>query len=342
MKHSELKQLIREELSNILKENEEEDGMKDASISSNYAIIPKDMGKALDAISNPDNYVDERGTYFNRNFIDRKMQDEIFGIGADHMKDNQARENWEKLSPTYRVLKLKDIQNREPELVKKGLEKNEFEKAYISWKEEGNEGSKEDFIINSGYDILKMVSKDGRYVRYYPIKTGQNLNKYGGALSPNLHYDIEGDKIIFPSEKIKVWGNKDLIKRRVKTIMNNAGVEFRESEKIDIELPTITTKPTLKPTASTTSLLTTTVNTADQADDLIKLFKNRLGKVSSAEYKVEPTGVGADRKYKSIVTGISADQRAKLQLLAFDFKKNLKEQNEIERHQMLVRAGIIK
>ena len=342
MKHSELKQLIREEFSNILKENKEEDGMKDASISSNYAIIPKDMGKALDAISNPDNYVDERGTYFNRNFIDRKIQNKIFGIGADHMKDNQARENWEGLSPTYRVLKLKDIQNREPELVKKGLEKNEFEKAYISWKEEGNEGSKEDFIINSGYDILKMVSKDSRYVKYYPIKTGQNLNKYGGALSPNIHYDIEDDKIVFPLEKIPMWKDKSLIKKRVATIMNNAGVEFKESEKIDIELPTPTTKPTLKPTAPTTLPLTTTVNTADQADNLIKIFKNRLGEVPSAKYEVETVGDRNDRKYKLVVTGISDDQRAKIQPLSFDFKKNLREQNEIERHQMLVRAGIIK
>jgi hypothetical protein len=223
-----------------------------------------------------------------------------------------------------------------------GLEKNEFEKAYISWKEEGNEGSKEDFIINSGYDILKMVSKDGRYVKYYPIKTAQNLNKYAGTLSPNLHYDIEGDKIIFPSEKIKVWGNKKLIKRRIKTIMNNAGVEFKESEKIDIELPTITTKPTLKPTTPSTPPLSTTVNTADQADKLRKMFQKRLGDVPGAKYEVESTGTGAERKYKLVVTGISADQRAKLQPLAFDFKQNLKESLDFERRQMLVRAGIIK
>jgi hypothetical protein len=74
MKHSELKQLIREEMQNILKEDEEKDGMKDTLYTLlNYAIIPKDMGKALDALSDPDNYVDERGTYFNRNFGDRKM-----------------------------------------------------------------------------------------------------------------------------------------------------------------------------------------------------------------------------------------------------------------------------
>jgi hypothetical protein len=259
------------------------------------------------------------------------------------MKDNQARENWEELSPTFRILKLKDIQNREPELFKKGLEKNEFEKAYTSWKEEGNEGSKEDFIINSDYDILKMVSKDGRYVKYYPINTcSKSKSKYGGALSPNIHYDIEGDKIVFPSEKLKVWGNKKLIKRRVKTIMDNGGVEFKESEKIDTEIPTTTTKPTLEPTTPSTPPLSTTVNTADQADKLRKIFQKRLGDVPGAKYEVESTGTGAERKYKLVVTGISADQRAKLQPLAFDFKQNLKESLDFERRQMLVRAGIIK
>lgn len=236
-------------LIDILLENEE-GGIQDFPKEDiDYSIIPSDMGKALDALSNPDNYVDKDNISFSDNFADREMIDKIFGKGAPHQKDGQAQKDWESLSQTSRVLKLKDIQSREPELFKKGLESQGFEKAYTSWKEEGNDGNEEDFILNSDYNILKIVSKVGREPKYYPIKTKDNIAKYGGTLSSNTHYDIDGEKITFPTRKIKTWGKKDLIKKRIESIMNNAGVEFDtpiETETTSTSTTPTTEKPTLK------------------------------------------------------------------------------------------------
>jgi hypothetical protein len=70
-------------LTDILRQinEEEENGLKDAPKGEyNFAIIPNDMGKALDALSDPENYVvktkDEEGnekieTDFTSNFNDR-------------------------------------------------------------------------------------------------------------------------------------------------------------------------------------------------------------------------------------------------------------------------------
>jgi hypothetical protein len=160
-------------------------------------------------------------------------------------------------------------------------------------------------------------------------------------MEKDVHYFVKNNVVAFPQEN-SPFNPKAYLKKVLKTIMDNANLEYRfidiEKEGSEDNIPITKSQPT----APTTPPLSTTVNTADQADKLRKIFQNRLGEVPNAKYEVESTGVGADRKYKLIVTGISADQRAKLQPLAFDFKQNLKEQNEIERHQILVRAGIIK
>jgi len=314
-------------LIDILLENEE-GGIQDLPKEAiDYSIIPSDMGKALDALSNPDNYVDKDNTSFSDNFADRELLKKIFGYGADHIKDGQAQKDWDSLPPTSRVLKLKDIQSREPELFKKGLESQEFEKAYTSWKEEGNDGNEEDFILNSDYNILKIVSKVSRTPKYFPISTKQNIAKYGGTLSPNTHYEVEGEKIIFPTRKIKTWGKKDLIKKRIESIMNNAGVEFDtpiETETTSTSTTPTTEKPTLK----------------------ITLDPKKIKGNKAVEKKIE----GLKSTYKKnfsfadkVLVIKNIDKAKKLDLIGF-FRpyQKVEEVNEDFKKMMQLRAGIIK
>ena len=336
MKKLELRQLIREELSNILKENEDEQGGEQKDIRAQYdlAIQPSSIKDALKALDNIDNY----GIYA-QNMRKPDVIKKVFGPSIPAQKAGAAWKDWDERSDNEKDAKIADIKNRVPEEWSNTVEKNtpKFE----NWKAEGNEGDFEEWLKSLNGKSLPLEFY-GRYGKnYFPMKTPDNLKKYAGKMEKDIHYFVKNNLIAFPQEN-SPFNPKAYLKKVLKTIMDNANLEYRfidiEKEGGEDNIPV--TK--CQPTAPTTPPLTTTVNTADQADNLIKIFKNRLGEVPSAKYEVEPTGVGADRKYKTVVTGISADQRAKLQPLAFDFKQNLREQNEIERHQMLVRAGIIK
>jgi hypothetical protein len=263
----------------------------------------------------------------------------VFGPSIPAQKAGAAWKDWDERSDNEKDAKIADIKNRVPEEWSNTVEKNtpKFE----NWKAEGNEGDFEEWLKSLNGKSLPLEFY-GRYGKnYFPMKTPDNLKKYAGKMEKDIHYFVKNNVIAFPQEN-SPFNPKAYLKKVLKTIMDNANLEYRfidiEKEGGEDNIPVTKSQPT----APTTPPLTTTVNTADQADNLIKIFKNRLGEVPSAKYEIEPTGVGADRKYKTVVTGISADQRAKLQPLAFDFKQNLREQNEIERHQMLVRAGIIK
>ena len=84
--------------------------------------------------------------------------------------------------------------------------------------------------------------------------------------------------------------------------------------------------------------LSVTKDSRDEVEKIRAVFRKEIGEVPTAKYDIEVVEDGDERKYKLIVTGISADQRAKL----FAKKAMLKEDFDIERRRMLVRAGIIK
>ena len=125
--------------------------------------------------------------------------------------------------------------------------------------------------------------------------------------------------------------------------MDNSGIKYSfvdiAKDENDIDSPA---QITAKPEKPTTPPLSTTLNTADQVDKLRKQLQARLGDVPSAKFETETIGSGVDRQYKLVVTGLTDSQRKALQPISLSFKQNLKESEDLEMRQMLVRAGIIK
>ena len=334
MKHSELKQLIREEIQKMLSEDDEGGIQNIARTSYDIAIQPSSIEDALKALQNISNY----GMYA-QNMRKPDVIKRVFGPSIPAQKANAAKSDWDSRSDEEKNIKISDIKNRVPEEYANAVEKNTSR--YEAWQDEGNEGTFEDWLKSLSGKMLP-IEFYGRYGKnYFPIKTPDNLKKYSGVMEPETHYKVKDSLIVFPQES-SPFNSKPYLKKVLKTIMDNAGLEFKfvdvESEGGEEETTPVVTK-TEKPTVPP---LSTTVDTADQADKLRKVFQSRLGDVPTVKYEVEPIGKGADRKYKLIVTGISADQRTKLQPLAFDFKQNLREELNFERKRMLVRAGIIK
>lgn len=323
-------------LTDLLKEVEDEQGGEQKVVRAQYdiAIQPESIKDTLQALTNIDNY----GIYA-QNLRKADVIKKVFGPSIPAQKTNAAKKDWDERSEEEKDIKIADIKNRVPEEWSIAVEKNTSK--YEDWKNDGNEGDFEDWLKSLPGKSLP-IEFYGRYGKnYFPIKTPDNLKKYSGVMEPETHYYVKDNLVVFPQES-SPFNSKPYLKKVLKTIMGNAGLEYKF---VDVERegegdvsPVVSTRPE-KPTVPP---LSTTVDTADQADKLRKVFQKRLGDVPGAKYEVESVGTGADRKYKLVVTGISADQRAKLQPLAFDFKQNLKEELDIERRLMLVRAGIIK
>ena len=322
-------------LTDILKEVGEESGeQKVVRASYDIGIQPDSIEDTLEALQNISNY----GMYA-QNMRKPDVIKRIFGPSIPAQKAGAAWKDWDSRSTEEKIAKISDVKNRVPEAYAEAVEKNTSK--YEAWKEEGNEGEFEDWLVSLTGRSLP-IEFYGRYGKnYFPMKTPDNLKKYSGVMEPETHYYVENDIVVFP-QKSSPFNSKPYLKKVLKTIMDNAGLSFSF---VDVEVEDDgeeTTTVAAKPKAPTVPPLSTTVDTADQADKLRKLFQSRLGEVPTVRYEVEPVGTGAERKYKLIVTGISADQRTKLQPLAFDFKQNLREELSFERKRMLVRAGIIK
>jgi hypothetical protein len=343
-----------------INEEEEENGLQSPD-TANYevAIIPSDMQAALDALSNSENYVvkviDKDGnekidTNFSRTFSDLSQIDKIFGSQNMSDRNIDAMNNWNSLSPVGRRSKIKDIQKRIPEVYKKGIEQKDFVKAYDAWKNEGNEGSEEDFIVANDYKPgaefapIKKVSKLSTDNKYFPQKNADTIKKYTGTLSIDTNYNIDGDKIVFPSVK-NTWGNKELIKRRIKTIMGNAGVEFKEDTTYQLPDESPIQEPTLSPEPKPAgpSVLTLTLDPAKikgkkpELNNIVKLLKNTYDK--NFDYNKETNVIK--------IANIKPERRDIVRSQFGNFLKKtdpIKESLDfdLERYQMLRRAGIIK
>jgi hypothetical protein len=323
-------------LTDLLKEVEDEQGGEQKVVRAQYdlAIQPSSIEDAIKALDNIDNY----GIYA-QNMRKPDVIKKVFGPSIPAQKAGAAWKDWNERSNEEKEAKIADIKNRVPEEWSNTVEKNTSK--YEAWKAEGNEGDFEEWLksLNGKSLPLEFYGKYGK--NYFPTKTPDNLKKYAGKMDKDVHYVVKDNVIVFPQEN-SPFNPKSYLKKVLKTIMDNSGLDYKivdvEKEGGEVETAPVIAKvekPTVPP-------LSTTVNTADQADKLRKLLQNRLGDVQGAKYEIEPVGTGADRKYKLVVTGISADQRAKLQPIAFDFKQNLKENADFEMRRMLVRAGIIK
>jgi len=317
-------------LTDILREIEgDEDGMQQVKVRYDLAVQPTDVNAALDALNNTANY----GIYA-QNMRDPKAIVKAFGPSIPAQKAGAAWKDWDSRSEDEKAFKLIDIKNRVPEAW--AATEKEAEPGFERWQAEGNDGSLNDYLFSlSGKSLPKnLVGTYGK--NYFPMKTPDNLKKYGGKLEQDIHYVVKDDKIIFPSSLENPYKTKPYLSKVLKTIMDNAGVEFKL---IDVEQDVEAPKAVEKPKVEVIPSLSYTADTKDKAEKARTLFQKEIGEVPTIKYDIEPVDVEGEKKYKLVVTGFqNPDQRKKLLIK----KTTLKEEQNFEMRQMLVRAGIIK
>ena len=305
-------------LTDILREIEgEEDGMSQLKVNYDLAVQPKDIDAALEAMDNILNY----GIYA-QNMRDPQAIVKAFGPSIPAQKAGAAWKDWDSRSEDEKAFKLIDLKNRVPEAFTTA--EKEAESGYERWQAEGNDGNINDYLFTlSGKELPKDII--GRYgANYFPIKTPDNLKKYGGKLEKDIHYIVKDGKIVFPYTLENPYKTKPYLSKVLKTIMDNAGVEFQlvDVEQDGGEAP----KTVEKPKAETVPPLSVTADSLDKIDKIRKEFQKEIGEVPTAKYETETTKTEEGTQYKLIVTGISADQRKKLLVK----KSTLKEEIEFD------------
>jgi len=305
-------------LTDILREIEgEEDGMSQLKVNYDLAVQPKDIDAALEAMDNISNY----GIYA-QNMRDPQAIVKAFGPSIPAQKAGAAWKDWDTRSEDEKAFKLIDLKNRVPEAF--ATAEKEAESGYERWQAEGNDGSINDYLFTlSGKELPKDII--GRYgANYFPMKTPDNLKKYGGKLEQNIHYVVKDGKIVFPYTLENPYKTKPYLSKVLKTIMDNAGVEYQlvDVEQDGGEAP----KTVEKPKAETIPPLSVTADSLDKIDKIRKEFQKEIGEVPTAKYETETTKTEEGTQYKLIVTGISADQRKKLLVK----KSTLKEEMEFD------------
>ena len=143
-------------------------------------------------------------------------------------------------------------------------------------------------------------------------------------MEQDIHYVVKDGKIVFPYTLENPYKTKPYLSKVLKTIMDNAGVEFQlvDVEQDGGEAP----KTVEKPKAETVPPLSVTADSLDKIDKIRKEFQKEIGEVPTAKYETETTKTEEETQYKLIVTGISADQRKKLLVK----KSTLKEEMEFD------------
>ena len=317
-------------LTDILREVEgEEDGMQQVKVRYDLALQPADLDKALAALNDTKNY----GIYA-QNMRDPQAIVKAFGPSIPAQKAGAAWKDWDSRTDDEKAFKLIDIKNRVPEAWTKA--EAEAEAGYERWQAEGNDGSLNDYLFSlSGKELPKDII--GKYgANYYPMKTPDNLKKYGGKLEQDVHYVVKDGKIIFPSTLENPYKTKPYLSKVLKTIMDNAGVEFQlvDVEQDGGEAP----KTVEKPKAETVPPLSVTADSLDKIDKIRKTFQKEIGDVPTAKYETESSKTEDGIQYKLVVTGISKDQRQKLLVK----KATLKEEMDFDfdLHRMRKLAGL--
>tara|TARA_R110001592_G_scaffold154133_1_gene383045 strand:+ start:2162 stop:3148 length:987 start_codon:yes stop_codon:yes gene_type:complete len=312
----------------------EDEDQKIARAQFDLAIKPVSIDDALTALDNVDNY----GMYA-QNMRKSDVITKVFGPSIPAQKTKAAWTDWDSRSDLEKDAKIDDVKNRMPEEFKLAVEKNTDK--LESWISDGNNGEFRDYLKSLEGKSLP-IEFYGRYGKnYFPMKTPDNLKKYSGKMEKDVHFQVKDNLIQFPQES-SPFNPKSYLKKVLDTIFGNAGLEyvFVDVERDeDEEIVSITSKGDDKKEVPP---LSTTVNTADQADKLAKKLQKRLGEIPGVKYEVESVGKGADRQYKLVITGLSSGQRSKAQPIALDFKTSLKEASDAEMRRVLVRAGVIK
>ena len=305
-------------LTDILREIEgEEDGMNQLKVNYDLAVQPKNIDDALKAMDDTKNY----GIYA-QNMRDPKAIVKAFGPSIPAQKAGAAWKDWDTRSDDEKAFKLIDLRNRVPEAF--ATAEKEAEAGYERWQSEGNDGSLNDYLFTlPGKSLPKDII--GRYgANYFPMKTPDNLKKYGGKLEQGIHYVVKDGKIVFPYNLENPYKTKPYLSKVLKTIMDNAKVEYTlvDVEQDGGEAP----KTVEKPKAETVPPLSVTADSLDKIDKIRKAFQKEIGDVPTAKYETESTKTEEGIQYKLVVTGISADQRKKLLVK----KSTLKEEMDFD------------
>ena len=305
-------------LTDILREIEgEEDGMNQLKVNYDLAVQPTDLNAALDAMNNISNY----GIYA-QNMRDPKAIVKAFGPSIPAQKAGAAWKDWDTRSDDEKAFKLIDLKNRVPEAF--ATAEKEAEAGYERWQAEGNDGNLNNYVFSlPGKSLPKDII--GRYgANYFPMKTPENLKKYGGKLEQDIHYIVKDGKIVFPYTLENPYKTKPYLSKVLKTIMDNAGVEH---QLVDVEQDSGDAPKTVeKPTATTVPPLSVTADSLDKIDKIRKVFQKEIGDVPTAKYETESTKTEEGIQYKLVVTGLSADQRKKLLVK----KSTLKEEMDFD------------
>ena len=305
-------------LTDILREIEgEEDGMNQLKVNYDLAVQPKNIDDALKAMDDTKNY----GIYA-QNMRDPKAIVKAFGPSIPAQKAGAAWKDWDTRSDDEKAFKLIDLKNRVPEAW--ATAEKEAEAGYERWQAEGNDGSLNDYLFTlPGKSLPKDII--GRYgANYFPMKTPDNLKKYGGKLEQGIHYVVKDGKIVFPYNLENPYKTKPYLSKVLKTIMDNAGVEY---QLVDVEQDGGDAPKTVeKPVATTVPPLSVTADSLDKIDKIRKAFQKEIGDVPTAKYETESTKTEEGIQYKLVVTGISADQRKKLLVK----KSTLKEEMDFD------------
>jgi hypothetical protein len=305
-------------LTDILREIEgEEDGMNQLKVRYDLAVQSPTLDKALAAINDTKNY----GIYA-QNMRDPEAIKKAFGPSIPAQKAGAAWKDWDSRSDDEKAFKLIDIKNRVPEAWTKA--EAEAQAGYEKWQAEGNDGNLNDYLFSlTGKELPKDII--GKYgANYYPMKTPDNLKKYGGKLEQDVHYIVKDGKIVFPYTLENPYKTKPYLSKVLKTIMDNAGVEY---QLVDVEQDGGEAPKTIEKTQmDAVPPLTVTADTKDKADKFRDILRREIGDVPTAKYEIESVEVNGERKYKVIVTGISKDQRQKLLIK----KSTLKEEVDFD------------
>lgn len=291
--------------------------MQQVKVRYDLAVEPADLDKALAALNDPKTY----GIYA-QNMRDPKAIVKAFGPSIPAQKAGAAWKDWDSRSDDEKAFKIIDIKNRVPEAWAKA--EAEAEAGYEKWQAEGNDGNLNDYLFSlSGKELPKDII--GKYgANYYPMKTPDNLKKYGGKLEQDIHYVVKDGKIVFPSTLENPYKTKPYLSKVLKTIMDNAKVEYTlvDIEQDGGEAP----KTVEKPKADAVPPLSVTADSLDKIDKIRKTFQKEIGDVPTAKYETESTKTEDGIQYKLVVTGISKDQRQKLLVK----KATLKEEMDFD------------
>ena len=282
----------------------------------------------------------------------------------------QAKEEWVKLSEDGKLRKIKNIKNRIftqtsngehiPDYVgKKAWEENiensdAVQDAYNDWENEGNEGSIENYLASLTFEDLKNTGLLGsKGVNYWPQKPytkDQEIALNQATMREGENFIVTQDKVIFPFESNRSFlgtqGEQGL-KGIVNSILKTAGVKYNTGKGVDVvrgttsSAPSTSKEPTLTPQQPNTSSATFKI-TLDP--------KKVRGNTVAVKNMIAGLKNTYDKNFdysKNVLTISNIKPEKKIDLIKFFAPYKQTELTEgldfdLERYQMLRRAGIIK